>query len=170
MVWERDQSCKAQPWSGNETARGVCTLHTSSSLGNSSSCVKPEATMALTRVILRVHATYIDFFYRCAIMSSAKTNPTQKRKLWSEESMIAAMKYVEDGKGLRVASRLYNVPVETLRRRVTGAVQVGCRPGPATVLTEEEEDRLSHYLMEMAEMGFGLTREDVARLAFNIVV
>ncbi len=42
--------------------------------------------------------------------------------------------------------------------------------GPATVFTEEEEDRLSHYLMEMAEMGFGLTREDVARLAFNTVV
>ena len=102
-------------------------------------------------------------------MSSAKTNPSQKRKLWSEKSMIAAMKYVEGGEGLRAASRLYNVPVETLRRRVTGAVQVGCRPGPATVLTKEEEDRLSHHLKEMVEMGFGLTREDIARLAFNIV-
>ncbi len=91
----------------------------------------PSSSSERERVIVRVHATLtyslnIDFFYRGAIMSSAKTNPTQKRKLWSEESMIAAMKYAEDGKGLRKASRLYNVPVETLRRRVTGAVQVGC--------------------------------------------
>ena len=96
----------------------------STPFGDSLSCVKPEATMALARVYMPL--TCIDFFFRCTIMSSAKTNPTQKRKLWSEESMIAAMKYVEDGKGLRVASKLYNVPVETLRRRATGAVQVGC--------------------------------------------
>ena len=31
---------------------------------------------------------------------------------------------VEKGKGLREAARLYNVPVETLRRRVTGAVDI----------------------------------------------
>ena len=101
-------------------------------------------------------------------MSSAKANPTQKRKLWTDESMVAAVKSVQDGHGLRETSRLYNVPVETLRRRVTGAVQMGCRPGPATVLTEEEEDKLCQYLLQMAEMGFGLTREDVTRIAYSI--
>jgi len=83
--------------------------------------------------------------------------------------MVAAVKCVDSGSGLRAASRLYNVPVETLRRRVTGAVQIGCRPGPVTVLTEEEEDQLSRYLVQMAEMGFGLTREDVMRVAYSIV-
>ena len=43
-----------------------------------------------------------------------------KRKLWSEESMLEAVKSVEDGKGLREAARCYNVLVETLRRRVVG--------------------------------------------------
>lgn len=43
----------------------------------------------------------------------------QKRKLWSNESMAAAVEFVRDGKGLREASRLYNVPIETLRRRET---------------------------------------------------
>jgi len=28
----------------------------------------------------------------------------------------------------------------------------GCKPGPATVLIEEEEDHLSLYLKEMAEV------------------
>lgn len=99
---------------------------------------------------------------------STKAKPSQKRKLWTDESMIAAVKSVQDGKGLREASRLYNVPVETLRRRVIGQVEVGCRPGPATVLTEEEEDHLYRYLIQMSDMGFGLSREDVLRLAYNI--
>ena len=70
---------------------------------------------------------------------------------------------------LREASRMYNVPLETLRRRVNGTVSVGCRPGPKTVLTEEEETRLATYLIEMSDMGYGLTREGVMGLAYSIV-
>ena len=39
------------------------------------------------------------------------------------------------GKGLRETARAYNVPVETLRRHVTGAVSIDCQPGPPTVFT-----------------------------------
>ncbi len=53
-----------------------------------------------------------------------------KQQLWTEVSMVDAVESVQDGKGPREVSRLYNVPVETLRRRVTGAVQMGCRSGP----------------------------------------
>lgn len=102
-------------------------------------------------------------------MSGTQQNKVTKRKLWADESMINAVKSVQEGKGLREASRLYNVPVETLRRRVTGAVDIVCRPGPPTVLTEDEEERLAVYITDMAEMGFGLTKEDVLRLAFRIV-
>ena len=93
---------------------------------------------------------------------SAKAEPTRKRKLWtqSDESMIAAVKSVEDGKGLREASRLYNIPVETIRRRI-----IDCWPGPATVLTEEE---LYRYLIQMSYLGFGLSVEDVMCMAYNI--
>ena len=83
--------------------------------------------------------------------------------------MRAAVQSVHDGKGLREASRLYNVPVEALRRRTTGKVELGCKPGPSTVLTKEEEDRLNTYLIQMAEMGFGLTSEDVMQMAYVIV-
>ena len=71
----------------------------------------------------------------------------QKRKLWSPESMEAAVELIKRGDGgLRDAARFYNVPVETLRRRVEGKVQLHCRPGPPTVLTEEEEARLAEYV------------------------
>lgn len=64
----------------------------------------------------------------------AEAKPTEKCKLWSAESMEAAVQSVlPGGRGLRESSRLYNVPVESLRRRVNGDVSIGCRPGPATV-------------------------------------
>ena len=70
---------------------------------------------------------------------------------------------------IREASKLYNVPFETLRRRVNGSVILRCRPGPATVLTEQEEERLASYLIQMGQMEFGLSSETVMCLAFKIV-
>jgi hypothetical protein len=83
--------------------------------------------------------------------------------------MMAAIKLIEDGLGLRVAARQCNVPVETLRRRVVGAVGVDCKPGPPTVLTPDEEVKLVNYIIDMSDMGFGLTRQDVMRIAYQIV-
>ena len=93
-----------------------------------------------------------------------------KRKLWTEESMKAATNgVVNENLTVREASRLYNVPYETLRRRVNGSIEPGSRPGPATVLTEEEEDQLESYLIKMSDMGFGLSRDTVMHLAYKIV-
>ena len=71
-----------------------------------------------------------------------------KRKLWSDESIKAAYQAVLDGKGLREMSRLYNVPVETLRRRVNGTVGLWCKPGPATILNDELEDLLCKCIIK----------------------
>ena len=84
--------------------------------------------------------------------------------------MSAAVESVlKVNRGLREASRLYNVPIETLRRRVTGSVAVGCKPGPPIVLTDVEEEKLAEYLVQMADMGFGVSREGVMGMAYTIV-
>lgn len=91
-----------------------------------------------------------------------------KRKLWTDESMEAAVQCLQDGsKGLRETARLYNIPVETLRRHAIG--ECGSHPGPPTVLTEHEEDSLAKYLIKMSKMGFGLNRETVMEMAYKIV-
>ena len=82
--------------------------------------------------------------------------------------MMGAVKCVEEGKSLREASRLYNIPLETLRRWVNGTVDVVCRPGLPTILMDEEERQLESYVLEMAAMGFGLSREDVMCLGYVI--
>ena len=68
---------------------------------------------------------------------------------------------VEDAQLLREMSRL---PLETLRRRVNGTVMLGCKPGPATILTDEEDPLC--YQIEISDMGYGLTKEDVQRLVW----
>ena len=82
--------------------------------------------------------------------------------------MEAAIKDVENGMGIREASRLYNIPFETVRRRANHVVSMDCRPGPPTVLTSDEECQLATYLIKMVDMGFGLSREDVMITAFRI--
>ena len=83
--------------------------------------------------------------------------------------MVAAVNSVlEEGYKIREAARLHNVPIETLRRRVTGSVKLDGKPGPATVLTNEEEDRVAQYLLKMSQMGFGLTKKAVMGIAFSI--
>lgn len=62
------------------------------------------------------------------------TQGLRNRCRWSQTSMKEAVKAVEDGKSLREAAKSYNVPVETLQRRVIGAVPVECRPGPSTIM------------------------------------
>ena len=44
---------------------------------------------------------------------------------------------------------------------------MGSRPGPDFVLSSGEE-RLANYLVEMADMGFGLSRQEVMLLAFQL--
>ena len=85
------------------------------------------------------------------------------------ESMEAAVKTVQEGKPLRETARLYNVPIETLRRKVTGAVSMDCRPGPPTVLTKDEEDKLVQYLIQMADMGYGISRESCMHMVGNFI-
>lgn len=100
-------------------------------------------------------------------MSTATSK--QSRKIVTQESIAAAVESITSaGMGLREASHVYNIPVETLRQRVHGFVEINCKRGPSTVLTDEEEDRLAKYLVEMADVGYGLNRETVMKMAFKI--
>ena len=94
---------------------------------------------------------------------------TQKCKNWSQKGMIEAIKAAKRGMTLREFSSSYGIPVETLWRRVIGSVAVDCRPGPKTILTDTAEMMLCEYIVNMADIRYGLSREDIMRVAFQIV-
>ena len=52
---------------------------------------------------------------------------------------------------------------------MTGKVDIDCRPGPPTVLTKEEEETIVCYLIQIADMGYGLTKEAVMHMVYLIV-
>jgi len=43
---------------------------------------------------------------------------------------------------------------------------VDCKPGPCSVFSKGEEERLSSYCVQMADMGFRLSKEDIMRTAY----
>ena len=83
-----------------------------------------------------------------------------KRMDWSQKRMKYAVIVVQEGNGLRSAARMFDVPLETLQRRVIGSVPLDCKPGPKTVLSKEEEDLIFWYCITMSEMGYGIGRDD----------
>jgi len=94
----------------------------------------------------------------------ATSSVVKPRKLWTDESMKAAVASVfNETLGLRKARRVYNIPVETIRWCVNGSVRMECKPGPPTVLTDEEEDKLVSCLISMADMGCSIKRDTVWR-------
>ena len=64
-------------------------------------------------------------------MAKAKDPSKQKSKFWTEESMKAAVmnciRY--ESKGLRTKARLYNIPVDTLKRHASASIEAGMDAG-----------------------------------------
>ena len=88
---------------------------------------------------------------------------------WCVEGMKKAIEaVVTQEKSLRQAAREYGVPPTTLKRRIDTSLPAEAKPGPSTVLSKEEEDRLVKYIITMAEMGFGLSPKDIRSLAYEI--
>lgn len=92
------------------------------------------------------------------------------KQSYTEESLKQAVKDVSEGKlSLRKASLHFGVPKSTLSLYVNGKLEFGGRPGPASVLTKEEEEKLVEYAVHMAQIGYGCTKEQVLNIVAQIV-
>ena len=86
---------------------------------------------------------------------------TGKRKQWTEENMLLALKAVEEGVSVSKAAQDFDVPRSTLYDRVSGGVVHGVKPGPEPYLSQTEKKELGGYLKHCAKVGYGKTRRDV---------
>ena len=90
-----------------------------------------------------------------------------RRLKWDNDNMKAAMEAVSSGEmTVSASSRVFKVPRKTLDDRIRGNVSHGKKPGRTTILTPEEEESLTQYLLYMAERGFPLTRTMVKAFAW----
>jgi hypothetical protein len=100
----------------------------------------------------------------------------RKRKAWDKESMVRAVKAVRDKEmGLLKASKMFNVPRETLKDYVKSRGKevehlVTMRMGRKPVLPAQIENKLVNYCLLMEMNFFGLTTNDIKRMAFQTAI
>lgn len=89
---------------------------------------------------------------------------SEKPPKWTQGQLTAALQYYHTHKGKesqRSVAAAFGIPKSTFSDYVSGKVEVGSRPGPPSVLTKAEEDKLVDYCLHMAKCGYGRTREQV---------
>ena len=96
-----------------------------------------------------------------------------KRKNWNYEDMVRAIKSVRNkGVGLKKASKMLLVPRPTLQRllRVDKPSEEAAltKLGRNPIMGEELETELVEYLLIMESKFYGLTRQDVRRVAYQL--
>ena len=98
-------------------------------------------------------------------------NRPAKRKQWTEEQITKAMELAQSGVMSRNrAAEACGVPKSTLKDRLSGRVEHGCRPGSKPYLQPDEEGELTTYLLTAASIGLGKARHEVMRIAEGIAV
>ena len=70
---------------------------------------------------------------------------------------------------IRAAAVAYGIPKSTLYDYASGKVEIGSKRGPDTILTAAEEQILVNYVVHMAEIGYGPTREQLCNTVKEIL-
>src|SRR5436305_15280144 len=82
----------------------------------------------------------------------------------NNSQLVNAIEYFHypppDGpKSMRGIANRFGVPPSTLQRAIKNGVP--SRSGPNTILSQEEEQELVGYCINMQRLGFGLTRSSI---------
>lgn len=94
-----------------------------------------------------------------------------ERQCWKEENMVEALKAVKNNQmGWLLASKTFNVPHTTLRRRAKNdrGAKKGYLGGHVPTFDTELENELVRHVKELEVRFFGLTTLDIRRLAYEI--
>ncbi|XP_063904724.1 jerky protein homolog-like [Zophobas morio] len=97
---------------------------------------------------------------------SSKAN----RQLWEEKNMAEALRNVREKKmGWQLASKNFNVPATTLRRRFKNNCNSTKRDlgGKRPVFSREMENQFVQHIKDMEAKLFGLTLKDLKKLIFE---
>ncbi|KAK6979131.1 tigger transposable element-derived protein 6 [Biomphalaria glabrata] len=91
---------------------------------------------------------------------------------WSPEDLQKALEALRNKYGLNEVSRLYGIPKPTLKRHLDGKNKFAngnvVQRGRMTVLPAELENELVSHINQLEGMLFGLTRNDIRCLAYQI--
>ncbi|KAF9417166.1 hypothetical protein HW555_005677 [Spodoptera exigua] len=81
-------------------------------------------------------------------------------KNYTEEDIVKAIEAVRNGMPKKTASTKFGVPRPTLQFRLSSQY-VKSRPGPTTILTEDEEKIIVEWIITCSRKGFPRRKEDI---------
>lgn len=87
---------------------------------------------------------------------AAKQKPISRR--YSEELISRCIDAVNSGKTMYAACKEFGIPLSTIVYRMSGRWKNKRNPGPSSVLTKQEEQRIAKWLKDMQDRGFPVTR------------
>lgn len=90
-----------------------------------------------------------------------KGNRREERKKYDLENLKKALHAVKSGMSKKQAAREYQVPRSTIQFRLNNPDKINPRPGPTTVLTDEEENVLVNWIIQSSKKGFLRRKEDI---------
>ncbi|XP_025154458.1 tigger transposable element-derived protein 6-like [Harpegnathos saltator] len=107
----------------------------------------------------------------------SQTDRNYKRKTdrgkWSVQDMLEAIQKVRDNElSVRQAAEQYNIPKNTLQRRVKNRNKIVTENEKylgrfRKVLSDEQENEIIEYIFEMEKRFFGITYKELRHLAFD---
>lgn len=98
-----------------------------------------------------------------------KRKVSTSRAEWSEENLKKAIEALEKKQvGLREASRIYDIPLTTLKRRFTLKKTEKTGLGPTSCLGPVNEKKIVAHIKKLQSRGFAPTRTMVRSMAFDL--
>lgn len=89
------------------------------------------------------------------------------RGSWSEDRLKEALDFIEAGNSVRAASKQFDIPFETLRKRKAKNVLGKPKLGRWTVFSTEDEKVLTERLQLLDNLFYGLTPLQIQRVAYE---
>ncbi|XP_065072715.1 uncharacterized protein LOC135697060 [Ochlerotatus camptorhynchus] len=80
-------------------------------------------------------------------------------KQYSEVAITSCIRSIKAGKSVYAGCKEFGIPFSTIRYRLSGQWQQKFKPGPHSVLSTEEENKVVTWLCGMQDRGFPVTRE-----------
>lgn len=85
-------------------------------------------------------------------------NASKTRKRYDKSDANQALEDTEAGMTVSEAARKWKIPRTTLNDLKLGHYKPDARPGPPTILTEQEENLLQEWVLEMSRRGLPLNK------------
>lgn len=95
---------------------------------------------------------------------------TTNRGKWTEESLKLALQFIEEGNSISSSSRKYGIPFSTLQERKNRNKASKPHLGRNATLTPEQEKTLADRIKTLANLFYGLTANNVRKIAYEFVV